>query len=288
MSYAVQCTDLTKDFKKTKALDGVNFNIKENKIYGFLGRNGAGKTTLLNIISSQIFKTSGELKVFGEEPYENQKILSKICFVKDRMTFMSSHKVKQIFKIASDFFENWDEDFKNELVKNFGLDVNKKYKALSKGMESMVGIIIGLASRAPLTIFDEAYLGLDAAARQYFYDIILEDYMENPRTIIFSTHLIDEVSNIFEKIIIIHKGKVILQDEIDNIRNKAFSMVGKEDVLQIILKNKNILNEKDFGNLKEIFVFDHFDSDELKQLELQGVTIKPMSLQSFFIHMTDK
>ena len=171
-------------------------------------------------------------------PFENEKILNKICFVKDKLSFMTWFKVNEIFDIAADFFENWDEKFKEELVDEFELDVNKRYKELSKGMESMVSIIIGLASRAPLTIFDEVYLGLDAGARQLFYEILFKDYLEHPRTIIFSTHLIEEVSNIFENIIIVHKGRVLLQDEKDNILDKAIEITGDKEKLEIYLNNK--------------------------------------------------
>jgi ABC-type multidrug transport system, ATPase component len=288
MEYAVQCKDLWKEYKKIMVLEGVSFNIEKNKIYGLLGRNGAGKTTLLNIISTQIFKSSGELKVFGEESYENQKVLDKICYIKDRMTYMGSFKVRDIFKFAAYFFDNWDEQFKEDLVEKFELDVHKKYKDLSKGMEAMVGIIVGLASRAPLTIFDEAYLGLDAAARQLFYDILLEDYMDNPRTIIFSTHHIDEVSNMFEKIIILHKGRVLLEDELDNVKNKAFQIIGREDQVEEIVRHKNILNIQDFGKAKKIFLFDELKKVEIEKLIFTGAEVKQITLQEAFIHLTDK
>lgn len=288
MAYAVECINVTKKFKDAEALKGASFNIEENKICGFLGRNGAGKTTMLNIISTQILNSDGQIKVFGEEPYENEKVLNNICFIKDRMTYMTNFKIKDIFKTASYFFKNWDEDFKEELVQKFELDVNKKYKGLSKGMESMVGIIVGLASRAPLTIFDEAYLGLDAVARQLFYDLLLKDYMENPRTIIFSTHLIDEVSSIFEDIIILHKGKVLLQDNMDNIMNKAFSITGNKEKLEDFIKNKNVLSRETFGNLQKVCLFEHIDEEEVKNIKFEGFDIKAISLQELFIQMTSK
>jgi ABC-2 type transport system ATP-binding protein len=165
MSVAIECTNLSKNYGKTTALDNINMKLEENKIYGFLGRNGAGKTTFLNILSAQVFNSSGEIKVFEETAFENDKILSSICFIKDRLLYMSNFKVKDIFSISKDFFQNWDEDFKDKLVEAFKLDSNKKYKALSKGMGAAVGIIIGLAARAPLTIFDESYSGLDACSK---------------------------------------------------------------------------------------------------------------------------
>jgi len=286
MTYAVQCKKLRKDFKNVHALTDVTFNIEENKIYGFLGRNGAGKTTTLNIISTLIFKTSGDLKVFGEDPYENEKVLSKICYFNDNISYMATFKVKEIFKTASYFFENWDENFKDQLVDKFQLDVNKKFIALSKGMGAIVGIIVGLASRAPLTIFDEAYLGLDAVARQQFYDLLLKDYMENPRTIIFSTHLIDEVSSIFENIIILKEGTVFLEDSMENVMSKSFTITGNKGRIEELLRDKKILNRENFGSSEKVYIFDELKEEELKKLSYDGLVINSMTLQELFIQLS--
>lgn len=288
MNFAIECNDLVKNYKKTTVLDKLSINVEENKIYGLLGRNGAGKTTLLNVISTQVLETSGEIKIFGERPYENQKVLNKICFIKERLWYMTNFKAKEIFKIASDMFENWDEEFKDELVREFELDINKKYKSLSKGMQSMVGIIMGLASRAPITIFDEAYSGLDAVARNKFYNILLQDYISNPRTIIFSTHYIDEVSDIFENIVIIHKGKLLLNENVVDIKERAFEIIGEGKVLDEILVDKRVLGNEIFGKMEKIFLFDSLSDDEIKDIKFSGGTIKPMSLQELFIHLTDK
>lgn len=288
MNFAIECNDLVKNYKKTTVLDKLSINVEENKIYGLLGRNGAGKTTLLNVISTQVLENSGEIKIFGERPYENQKVLNKICFIKERLWYMTNFKAKEIFKIASDMFENWDEEFKDELVREFELDINKKYKSLSKGMQSMVGIIMGLASRAPITIFDEAYSGLDAVARNKFYNILLQDYISNPRTIVFSTHYIDEVSDIFENIVIIHKGKLLLNENVVDIKERAFEIIGEGKVLDEILVDKRVLGNEIFGKMEKIFLFDSLSDDEIKDIKFSGGTIKPMSLQELFIHLTDK
>ena len=287
MAYVLECNKLSKNYKKAEALKELSLNLEENKIYGFLGRNGAGKTTFLNIVSGQVFNSAGEIKVFGEKHFENDNILNKICFIKDRMIYMSNFKVKKIFELASDFFQNWDEKFKNELVAKFKLDINKKYTTLSKGTAAIVGIIIGLASRSELTIYDEAYLGLDAAARKLFYDILLEDYLENPRTIIFSTHLIDEVSNLFEEIIILHNGKILLKEETDIIKNKSFVLTGTSEIVDKVADGKNIIKEQQIGKSKQIYIFDELKAEEVQSMNNKGIDVKPMSLQDMFINITE-
>lgn len=286
MSNAVQCINLTKTFGKAPALDHVNLTIEENKIYGLLGRNGAGKTTLLNILATHSFQTEGTVKIFGEKPYENTKILNRMCFVKESGSYLTQLKVKEILSIASYFYVNWDNSFALNLLEQFDLEEKKKYSALSKGMQSALEIIIGLASRAELTIYDEPYLGLDAASRWLFYDILIKDYAEKPRTIILSTHLIDEVSKIFEKVIILDKGKVILSEEVDNIRNKALYVSGSKAKIDEILVNKNIIHTENVGNASTIAIFDVLSSEERKKLLSEDMEVKQVPLQEFFIYMT--
>ncbi|WP_461205351.1 ATP-binding cassette domain-containing protein [Clostridium sp. DL1XJH146] len=285
--YALECNNLSKKYKNEVVLNNVTIKLEENKIYGLLGRNGAGKTTLLNIVSGQVFNSSGSIKIFGEEHFDNEDVLGKICFVKDKMPSMTNLKVKKILDLGKYFFENWDEDFRKRLIKEFGLDEKKTYNKLSKGMEAMVGIILALASRAPLTIFDESYLGLDAAARKLFYEILLEDYLVNSRTIIFSTHLIDEVSNIFEEIIILHRGELLLQEDMDKISEKSYVITGEADVIGELTNNKNVIKKEELGDYKKAYIYDEISFDDKRLLINKGFDIKPMTLQEFFIDITN-
>jgi len=210
----IEIRNLSKSYGKTKVLTDIFLNLEDNKIYGLLGRNGAGKTTLLNIVANQLKCDTGELKYYGEDIYENSKAVENICLVKEKSIPVDDDKVKRIFDMAKTLYKDWDEEYKEYLVKEFSLNVRKKYRKLSRGNQTIVGLIIGLASRARLTIFDEPSLGLDAAYRYKFYDLLLEDVEKNPRTVIISTHLIDEVTNLFEEVIILKEEKVYLKDEV--------------------------------------------------------------------------
>jgi ABC-2 type transport system ATP-binding protein len=286
MRNVVECLNLTKKFGRMVALDNVNLTIEENKIYGLLGRNGAGKTTLLNILATHSFATKGEVKIFGENAYESSKAVSQLCYIKEAGNYLAQLKVKEIIELASTFYTNWDNDFSLDLLEQFNLDPKKKYPSLSKGMQSALNIVIGLASRAPLTIYDEPYIGLDAASRWLFYDILLKDYTENPRTIILSTHLIDEVSKIFESIIILDKGKVKLFEDLEDIREKSFCLSGRKDKIDAALKEKNVLHYEQIGGLSTAVVFDLLTEAEKKKLINEEVEIKPVSLQDLFIYIT--
>src|SRR5699024_10234816 len=140
--------------------------------------------------------------------------------------FKGDLKIKHVLKLSSFFYPTWDQTLAHELIEVYQLDVNKKVKTLSKGMESALGIIVGLASKAMITIFDEPYIGLDAARRKKFYEILLEEYEKEKRTIILSTHLIDEVSLIFEEIIILQDGELLLQEDAEELRHNTCAVSG--------------------------------------------------------------
>lgn len=286
MTYAVETQNLSKAFGKTSALDGVSVSLQENKIYGLLGRNGAGKSTLLKLLTAQLFPTTGEIKIFGETPFENAGALSKVCIVRETGTFLKDMKARDALKVASSYYPNWDQGLADRLVKAFKLDLKKSYKSLSLGMKSQLGIIVGLASRAPLTIFDEPYIGLDAPGRQLFYDLLLEEYGEEPRTFILSTHLIDEVANLFEEVIILEKGSVKLVDETDKIKEKAFFISGPQAEVERRIKGKQVIHRDTLGKTAVAGVYDQLSAKELSSLEAAGLEISPMPLQKLFIYLT--
>jgi ABC-2 type transport system ATP-binding protein len=194
----VRMAGVTKRYREVAALDGVSLELAENTIHGLLGRNGAGKTTVMRILTGQAFQTGGEVAVFGQHPYENAEVLSQMCFIKESQHYPDKFRIRHALRTAELLYPHWDPAFAGSLLADFAVPVNRLLRQLSRGQLSAVGVIIGLASRAPLTLFDEPYLGLDAAARQLFYDRLLAVYAEHPRTVVLSTHLIDEVSDLVD------------------------------------------------------------------------------------------
>lgn len=284
---ALSCRNLVKSFDDIRALNNIDIEIEEKKIYGLLGRNGAGKTTLLRTIGNEIIQDSGSVKIYDEEVFDNKKALANLCFVKEKVIYLKDYTLYNILQNAKLFYKNWDDEFAEKLVKEFKMDMNKPFRKMSKGMQSIVGIIIGLSSRAPITAYDEPYLGLDAAARQKFYDILINDYYENPRTIIFSTHLIDEMSKLFENIIIINEGKVILDEDVDTVRNKAFYISGKKTTVEEYVKNKKVVFSEEIGSLKRAAVIQYDILKNKSEIEGLGMELTPVPLQKLFIYITE-
>ena len=288
MNYAVEVKRLTKAYGNVKAVNEVSFTMEPNKIYGILGRNGAGKTTLMNIITAQLFATSGELKVFGEHPYENQRVLSQICFIKESQKYPDHFRVFEVLDVAANFFPNWDRHYASDLVEKFKLPPKRRMKKLSRGMFSSVGIIIGLASRAPLTIFDEPYLGLDAVARTLFYEQLIADYGAHPRTIILSTHLIDEISDMLEHVLMIDRGKLIVDSEADALRGRAYSVAGQQVKVEAFTTGKQVIAETSMGAFVSAAIMGELNSEERRRAEALGLVVAPISLQQLFVHLTNE
>ncbi|GAA0835718.1 ABC transporter ATP-binding protein [Paenibacillus glucanolyticus] len=282
----IEVRNLTKEYKDTTAVDHVSFRIEENKIYGLLGRNGAGKTTIMQMITAQLFSTSGEVRVFGEHPYENKKVIQQICFIKEGQKYPDLFTVKDVMVTAASVYPNWDAEYAKALIEVFRLPMKRLIKRLSRGMLSSVGIIVGLASRAPITIFDEPYLGLDAVARELFYDHLIEDYTENPRTIILSTHLIDEVSRLLEHIIVIDSGKILLDTDTDELRGRTHNVIGHQSAVESFIKGRDVIHLESLGSTLSATVMGRTETEVKQAAEQAGLETAPVSLQQLIVHLT--
>lgn len=286
MTPVVEVNNLSKRFGKVRAIDDVSFSVAENKIYGLLGRNGAGKTTLMQLLTGQEFATRGTIEVFGQTPVENASVLERLCFIKESQRYPENFKPRHVFATAPWFFSHWDAEFAERLVEDFRLPVNRRIKKLSRGQLSAVGVIVGLASRAPLTFFDEPYLGLDAVARQIFYDRLLEDYAEHPRTVILSTHLIDEVSDLLEHVLVIDDGRIIIDQDADELRESATTVSGTVTAVDAFVRDRQILHRSGIGGLATATV-QRLSPQDRAAAGAAGLELSTVSLQQLIVRTTN-
>lgn len=285
MTVIAEVSNLTKRYRDVTAVNDVTFTLEENVIHGLLGRNGAGKTTLMQLLTGQEFPSAGQIRLWGQTPLENAAVLSNVCFIKESQKYPEDFKAKHVFRSAPWFFERWDADFAEQLIDDFRLPLNRKIKKLSRGQLSAVGVIVGLASRAPLTFFDEPYLGLDAVARQRFYDSLLADYVEHPRTIVLSTHLIDEVSNLLERVVVIDDGAIIMDDAADNLRSVATTLVGQRSAIDAFAQGRDVLERSQVGGIASVTIAGLTDSDR-GAAKAAGLEPSPVSLQQLIVSRT--
>ncbi|MCM3400453.1 ABC transporter ATP-binding protein [Oceanobacillus profundus] len=279
----IEVKNLSKKYKEKAALNNVSFTLDEPKIYGLLGRNGAGKTTFMDILSGQILPSGGEILIDGENPFDNQRLTESICLIKEGNNFKKDLKIKNVLKIYSYFYPNWDQELAEDLIQEYNLSLNAKVKTLSKGMESALGITVGLASKAPITIFDEPYIGLDAPSRKRFYEIMLEEYQTEKRTIIFSTHLIDEVSLLFEEVLILREGSLVLQEEAETLRDNAISVSGSIEKVEGFLAGKEVIERKQLAGVMTAYVYGTASDAKVHGLEVEGIPI-----QELMIYLTER
>ncbi|WP_104116893.1 ABC transporter ATP-binding protein [Arthrobacter sp. B1805] len=288
MNPVIEVRNLTKRYKDTLALDNVSFDIQKDTIYGFLGRNGAGKTTAMSILTAQNLPTSGQVRVFGENPYENARVLSRMCFVRESQKYPDDATPRHAFASARLFFPRWDQELADELIDEFQLPLKRTIKKLSRGQLSAVGVIIGLASRAEITFFDEPYLGLDAVARQIFYDRLLADYAEHPRTVLLSSHLIDEVSNLIERVLVIDAGRIIMDESTDDAREQATNVVGDAATIERALQGREVIHRESLGRVASITFLGRLDDAERAALTAAGLELAPVSLQQLIVRRTQQ
>lgn len=272
---------VTKRYGDVTALDDVSFTLEENRIHGLLGRNGAGKTTAMQILTAQNFATSGRAEIFGEQPYENARVLARTCFIRESLKYPDAYKVRHALAAAATVYPHWDPAFAEQLVEEFGLPPGRPCNKLSRGQQSAVGVVIGLASRAPLTFFDEPYLGLDAVARQLFYDRLLADYAVHPRTVILSTHLIDEVSDLIEHVVLIDQGRVLIDAGADDLRGRAVTVTGPVEPVERFARGHVELHREQLGGFLRVTLSGA--EPEPRETSLQ---FEPVSLQQLVVRTT--
>ncbi|WP_433608410.1 ABC transporter ATP-binding protein [Dactylosporangium sp. CA-139114] len=283
MSAMVRAEGLTKRFHGVAALDGVGFELRRNGIYGLLGRNGAGKTTLMQVLTGQQIPSSGTLEVLGGRPYENAKVLAGIAFVKESQRYPDNFRVRDALAAGRLLFPHWDEPFARALVHDFGLPERRVVKKLSRGQLSALGVTLGLAARAPLTFFDEPYLGLDAVARQLFYDRLLADYAQFPRTVVLSTHLIDEVSDLIEHVLLLERGRLVLDESAESLRGQVMTLTGPAGAVDTLTANADELHRERLGPLTRATIRGRVEANEARAA---GVELQAVSLQQLVVRIT--
>jgi len=286
MRPAAAVHDVTMRFREHNALDGVSVDFEENVITGLLGRNGAGKTTMMQLLAGHLLPTSGRVEVFGTNPYENESALQQMSLVKENQKYPEYFRVIDAMSAAAMLFPNWDAAYAESLLTDFDLPRKRRIKKLSRGMLSVVGIVIGLASRAPLTFFDEPYLGLDAVARQMFYDRLIADYSEHPRTIVLSTHLIEEIADLLEHVVLIERGRLLADADADDLRARALSVSGRSERVDQFLVGRDLLRREGVGQLSRAVVGGRgrHDRDEATAL---GLEVEAVSLQQLVVALTN-
>lgn len=286
MTPTISAVGLTRRYRGQTVLDDVTVDVEPNTITGLLGRNGAGKTTLMRIVTGQEFASRGGLWVFGENPVENDRILRRMVFVREDQQYPEI-KVRHAVRAASWFYPNWDAELADSLLADFDLPQNRAIRKLSRGMRSALSIVLGLAARAELTLLDEPYAGLDAVARHLFYDRLLADYATHPRTVLLSTHLIDEVADLLEHVVMIDKGRIVLDAEADDVRGTAATVSGPAGAVEEFVADRRVWQRRSLGSRASVTIAEPLDAADRATAAALRLHVEPLSLQQLMVHTSE-
>jgi ABC-2 type transport system ATP-binding protein len=283
MTPAISITGLTRRYRDQLALGDVSLDFEAGSITGLLGRNGAGKTTLLRILAGQEFPSTGSVQVLGAGPAENEAVLRRIVFVREDQTY-PDFAVRHALRAASWWYPNWDAELADELQAAFELPAGRAIKKLSRGMRSALGITIGLAARAEVTMFDEPYAGLDAVARHLFYDRLLADYAEQPRTVLLSTHLIDEAAGLLERVVLLDRGRVVLQANADELRGSVTRVSGHALAVADFIGGRPVWERRRVASQESVVLVGALSEADHVRARTLHLNLEPLTLQQVVVH----
>lgn len=290
MSHDIEFRNVTQRFRTVTAVDDLSVTLESGRIHGLLGRNGSGKTTLLSIAAAFRKPTSGEALIGGRPVYENAEVTPEVCLIRGSGDTVvhdwPEDRVEHALRFAAALWPNWDTDLAAKLADRFQLDVRQRLSELSRGQRSSVGVVLGLASRAPVTMLDESYLGMDAPSRYAFYDELLSDFMQHPRTIVISTHLIEEVSTLFDHVTMIDAGRLLLHEDAETLRGRGVEVTGPADAVNRFVSDHTVLSERQLGGTKAATIYGELGHTLRDRARAEGLELGPIALQDLFVHLT--
>lgn len=215
----ISVTELTRRFGANTALDSVSMSLPRGAVYGLVGANGAGKTTLIKHILGLLRAESGSVRVFGLDPVaEPVAVLSRIGYLSEENDVPGWMRVEELIRYSRAFYPAWDDIYAEELRQAFALDPTAKIRTLSKGQKARVGLLIALAHRPELLVLDEPSSGLDPIVRRDILGAVIRTIAEEGRTVLFSSHLLEEVERVADHVTMISRGKIVLSAPLEVIR----------------------------------------------------------------------
>ncbi|SFL92306.1 ATP-binding cassette domain-containing protein [Salibacterium qingdaonense] len=285
----IQAEQLTKTYRRKTALDDVSFSIPEHTITGLIGRNGAGKTTLLKTAAGFIRPSAGSLHVDGEPSFDNLQVSANSIFIDESMNWPAALSLGELLQEGKRFYENWDETLPETLFDYFGLNKKDIHKKLSKGKKSTFNMIFGLAARCPVTLLDEPMTGMDAAVRSDMFRVMLKEYIAHPRTIILSSHHVEEVEELLEDVILIDEGRIQLHVSMDDMREKLIGLTGEQTLLTQWTKRHQVLHSASAAAGEEyVIVENDFSEAERREMSQNGITLSTVPPVQAAVYLTAK
>lgn len=269
-------------------LDNVTLHEKEPVIGAIWGRNGAGKTTLMSLLAGHNRPDYGTVRIMGQNPYNNLSAQGHLCYIQENHPLGKNWTIHDLVTIGSHFHSQWDEQLAKQLIDIFELPSKQRISKFSKGMKTGAQIILGLCSRASVTIMDEPTNGLDADKRKLFYEALLETYEDHPRLILISTHHIEEVQPLCETLMVVHQGNILYHQPMEEMRERGILLTGNIRDVEEVSQRADVIDTARMGTTAKVMIDDVYSKDWIVKAQQQGLSIEKASLQDYLVHVTRK
>jgi ABC-2 type transport system ATP-binding protein len=253
MTTIIEARGLTKTYNGTRALDGVNFSVEAGRIVGLIGPNGAGKTTALKAILG-LTPFAGDLRVFGKNPYDDRNsLMQDVCFIADVAVLPKWLRVSQALDYVAGVHPRFERARAEEFLRKTDIKMSKRVRELSKGMVTQLHLALILAIDARLLVLDEPTLGLDLLYRRQFYDTLLNDYFDKERTILLTTHQVEEIENLLTDVIFINRGHIALDSAVEGLAQRYVQLNVRPDAAGRARELKPFYEREIFGRIAMFF-----------------------------------
>lgn len=282
----IKINNLSKTYGNKLVLDNINLEITEGKIYGLIGRNGAGKTTLMKVLSDQIINYQGEIYYKGTNILLSNQLKKNLIYIgEDFLTYnLKEKKLIKTVNYIKKLYPKFNQERFDELSALFKIDLLAKYKKLSYGNQSLFRNIIALSLQAQFLLLDEPSTGLDEINRDLFYGKLIEYQEIDNSTVIISSHILSDIEKIVTDLLILNEGKIIVNDPIDELLEKAFVITINAENLHFFA-SKNIIKKSNIGKQIILYVYDSFSNDEMRKIK-EIADIKRLNLKELFLALT--
>lgn len=279
------CENLCKSNNNEQIIKNFSYNFLENQIYAIIEKSDFYLHNLLNLICAKEKTSEGKVWIDGEPLFNNLAMNERVCFISRNTTFSPNLKIIQIFNIMNDFYPKWDNAYAYELLKHFNINLNDLFGNLKKKQKSVFIGILGLASRANVTVFENPLNDADIKDRYDYFNFLYKHHEIYPRTFIISTSYVDEISYLIDKVLFIDKGSLFAHFTIDEVRDNFRYLTGKTEVLKSLISGVKVIGVEERGKTLTVCVRQKLRKDEIRKYQKYLIKISEVPIHNIFIYL---